>query len=413
MNPIRRTMLCVAAGLWLCLQLNPASAQSPADSQTILRTELAKPLQLAQELLRQQQYQTALDQIDVALAVPNLSEHETFVIHSIGISAALGAGNSKRAMTALEGVLATDRLHAARRLPLMEALVGASSKAGEAERLVKWGRQYRTEGGSSPAIHVAVIQALYQTKAFAEVMKEGRLRLQLDTQSQRTSEEALLKMLAFSALQLKDDAGYVRMLEQLVTYHPKPEYWADLVARVASKPGFAERLQLDAYRLLRHTGNARDADDIVTTAQLAIKAGLPAEALTVLDEGYASKRLGAGAQGGEHEKLRTSARARLTEDDKTQAQQEAAAQRAPDGNALAGLAEVYASKAQSDKALDAYTQALARGKLRRAGETLLHQGIALLRAGQRDKALLALSAAAGDDGVSDLARLWQLAARHP
>ena len=96
------------------------------------------------------------------------------------------------------------------------------------------------------------------------------------------------------------------------------------------------------------------------------------------------------------------------EDDKLFGQLERAAK---DGNSLAGLGDVHASKQNWDEANAAYSQALALGGLRREQELRLHYAISLIRTGQRAEALKQLQSVQGDPLTIEIASLWKLLAR--
>ena len=85
-------------------------------------------------------------------------------------------------------------------------------------------------------------------------------------------------------------------MEKLVTHYPKKEYWVDLLSRVQRKPGFSDRLALDAYRLSLATGSMTAPADYMEMAQLALQAGFPAEASRSSTRAIASGALGTGAQ---------------------------------------------------------------------------------------------------------------------
>ena len=70
--------------------------------------------------------------------------------------------------------------------------------------------------------------------------------------AERTSgvpSEESLRMLRACYAQLGDISGRMWALEKLVTYFPKKEHWAELIARTQSRQGFGERLALDVQRL--------------------------------------------------------------------------------------------------------------------------------------------------------------------
>jgi hypothetical protein len=96
----------------------------------------------------------------------------------------------------------------------------------------------------------------------------------------------------------------VNAIEKLVVHYPKKEYWTDLLSRVQKKPGFSDRLGVDVYRLRFATGNNAHPSDYMEMAQLAIQAGVPAEAKLIVDKGYAAGVLGTGKDAERHGRLR-------------------------------------------------------------------------------------------------------------
>jgi len=70
----------------------------------------------------------------------------------------------------------------------------------------------------------------------------------------------------------------------------------------------------------------------------------------------------------------------------------------------AGLA--YSGLGQHDKGVAPIQQGIARGGLRRKDDAKLHLGIALHRAGHKQRAAQVLRTVGGTDGTADLARLW-------
>ena len=93
-------------------------------------------------------------------------------------------------------------------------------------------------------------------------------------------------------------------LERLVTYYPKKEYWAELIAGVQRKPGFSDRFSLDIYRLMLATGGMRTANDYMEMAQLALQAGFAAEGKAAIEKGFAAGVLGTGAEADRQKRLR-------------------------------------------------------------------------------------------------------------
>ena len=197
-------------------------------------------------------------------------------------------------------------------------------------------------------------------------------------------------------------------LERLVALYPTPEYWTDLIYRVMKKPGFSDRLLLDYYRLQFQNGKIEDGSDFVDMAELALLAGLPVEAKTAIDAGYAANLLGTGKEATKHKQLRDRVNKQAADDIKSLDAGEAAAKNAKTGIGMVNIGYNYVINGQYDKGLALMEQGIAKGGLKSPEEAKLHLGMAYLKAGKRDKATETLKSVQGRDGSADFARLWLL-----
>ena len=201
-------------------------------------------------------------------------------------------------------------------------------------------------------------------------------------------------MYAFSQQQVKDEAAYVKTLTELVKRFPSQAYWGDLLNRIPRQSGFNARYQLDVFRLMDATDNLEDAEDYADVAQAALKAGLPHEALRMLDK---------VAQPASAATLKKQVQQRIAEDDKAM---QAIGPNSEDAVLLAQWADVQLSKGEWKAAVPACEKALVKGGLRREAETRLHCGIAMFKSGHSDAAKTMLASVKGDDTAVLLASLW-------
>jgi len=399
--------LGVALGLWLsaCVGIEPARAQET------LRAEIGRPLKAAEELIKARRYKEALAKVQDAEAVPARSAHENFVIERMRMAAASGAGDVDAAVRSFEALSGSERLPAADRLRMIESIAGAYYRERDYARAAQWSQRYLREGGGNAAMRTLLIQSQYLAGDYAAVLKELGGEIQAAERSGTAPAEDRLKLMLNAALKAGDNSAYVRAMEKLVAYYPKQEYWAELLGRLQRKPGFSDRLSLDAYRLALATGSMKSADDYMEMAQLALQAGMPAEAEQVLQKGFASGTLGKGQQAERHQRLRNLVARRLAEDRQRSAEIEREAQEAKDGNDLLriGMDRVY--RGEAAQGLQLMQQGIAKGDLKRPEDARLHLGIAYFVAGDPAKALATLKTVGGNDGTGDLARLWALYAR--
>ncbi len=368
-------------------------------AQVNMRPEVAKSLQAAQEAIQAKQPDVALQKIQEARATPQLTEPEKMYLERLSVVAALNAQKFDVASSSLAYLLQSKELSAADRATLTETMVSVSQHNKDHANVVEWARRYAQEGGKNQRVHIMKVQALALQGLHKDVVQE-MTEAYKDTAYQ--AEESELRIYAFSQKQLKDDAGYVSTLTQLVTRFPSKDYWSDLLNSMGRAPGIAARTQLDVSRLMEAAGAMEEAEDYLDTAQFAIKAGLPYEALRVLDQGQTAG-LYKGLTVANAAKLKQQAQQRAAEDDKALKTQSLAS---GNGSILVQLGDVLLSKGQWAEAAGAYQKALSQGGLKREAEARLHCGIALLKAKQSDHAKTMLQSVTGDTSAVQMANLW-------
>lgn len=377
-------------------------------AQGTLRNEVIKPLAAAQEAIKNNQNDQALGLLRDALAVPQLTANEKNMISRTQAVAALRAQKWTLATEALESLVTSADVPQADKRPLLESLINASLQLKDDARVVKWARQYLQDGGTNPAVHLALVQALAASGQHSEVVGVMQAKIRMDASTAKKTPEPELRTLALSYRQLKDDAGYMNTLKQLLSNYPSKPYWAEVVGRMSQQAGLNARLELDLYRLLEQTDNMEDAAEYIEMASLALKAGLPSEAVRVITKGFAAGVLGQGAEAAAHAKLRTNAQKKVQEDDALFAQLEKSAK---DGASWAAVGDVHFSRQNWSAANAAYAKAIELGGLRREHEVRLHAAISLVQADQKGAARQQLALVSGDATAVELAALWAILAR--
>jgi tetratricopeptide (TPR) repeat protein len=177
---------------------------------------------------------------------------------------------------------------------------------------------------------------------------------------------------------------------------------------MSQQPGLNPRQELNLYRLLEQTGNMEEVDEYTEMANLAIKVGLPAEALRVLNKGFEQGILGKGTDAPAQNKMRADALKKTQEDAKGFAQLEKSAK---DAVTWTAVADVYFSQQNWAAAHAAYAKALEAGGSRRENDLRLHDAISLFQLGQKEPARQQLASIQGDVVWSDIAYLWGILAR--
>jgi tetratricopeptide (TPR) repeat protein len=387
---------------------SPAFADD-AQKDTV-RPEVGKPLQEAQKLVADHRYKEALAKVQQADAVKNKTPYESFVIEEVRGFAARAAGDAATAVKSFETVVAANRLPPAEQLRFIQTLAIDDYAAKDYPKAIQWASRYVKEGGTDAQVRTLLAQSYYLAGDYPNAAREIQAQLQAAQRAGEAPPEALLTMLADSALKQKDDAGYTDALQRLVASYPKKEYWVPLLHQIERSPSFSGRLQLDLDRIKLATGTLGSADYLDMT-QLALADGLPGEARKTIEQGYAAGVLGVGTDAERQKRLRDLANKSAADDRRTldKSVDEAATQK--DGSGLVNTGLDYVGYGEADKGITLIERGLQKGNIKRPEDAKLHLGVAYIAAGQKAKAIEVLKGVQGTDGTAELARVWILYAK--
>ena len=390
---------------WLSATVLSASAQTAPEA---IRPDVLRPLQMVQELNRQNKPTQALALFAEIDALPAANPLEVFTTERLRAVVHLAAGQPAAAAQSLTKALLTERGTVPERLALMEnlALIQYNAKAYADAAL--WAGRYLDLGGQRDQFRQLQAQALYLSGQYRPAAELLQQRMQREVQSQRAPDEVELRMLANAYQQTKDEAGYVRTLETLVRYYPKPEIWADLLLRLMQRPDMPPYLEIDGFRLMQQVGAVLQMADALDYAQLAITGGYPAEARQVLESAQRAALPATAEQGRKLQALLAEAVRLKAEDDKLQAQTEAQLTKARDGNPWVNMGLNLAIGGQAQRGAALMAQGLDKGGLRQPQAARLRLAYAHHLAGQREQALAQWQSLTGSSPEAVLARLWQV-----
>lgn len=385
----------------------PAASAASAPAFAV-RAEVGTALNQAIDLFRAGQAASAKATLEKAQAgVPNLLPAEATVMHRVRGLIEMQLEQYAAAAQSLQAALAAGAQSAQDALQCEEALARAQFNLKAYPAAAAAARKALAAGSKSAPVQAVLVRATYLQNDYA-----GTIAL-LQAQQQQDGKLGLedLRLLASAYGQTKDEAHYVRLAEQLLREHGRQEYWPDLLSRVQRQAGWQPRWDIDVYRLRLHLAMMDEADDYLVLADLAAKAGLPAQAQQVLEAGFASGLLGKGSGAQQQERLRASV-AKQAADDRQSLM--AAATRPPAvGDARAATSTFNTGAAlvsigQFEPGL-ALMKAALGGPLPDPAQAQLQYGQALAAAGKTSEATAALQALAEHPQLGLLARLWTLA----
>jgi tetratricopeptide (TPR) repeat protein len=410
----RNRYICAAfAALTAMAGVLPSTslAQTPETKPNTIRPEVAAPVKAAEELMAAKKFQEALAKLREADAVADRTPFEIYVIERTRGVAAVNAGDLPGSLKSFEVVVGSGFAPAAEQLKMVEGLARNYYRIADYAKAAQWVSRYYAAGGTDPQLRELRVRALYLGNDFATAATELRQIVDAAEKAGSPPTRDDLQMLGSCYGKLNDSAGYDFALDKLLAYYPTKEYWADAIQRVEARPGLPEWLVLDVFRLAEATGNLSTAEQYVAMAQLALKAGYPAEAKRVVDRGFAAGALGSGPDADAQRRLRDSVARQAADDEKTLAQNARQASAAKDGMPLVNVGYAMVSAGQFAGGLSLMEQGIQKGVGNRLEEARLHLAIAYLAAGEKAKAVAAFKSVQGGDGSADLARLWAIRAQ--
>jgi hypothetical protein len=379
----------------------------PALAEDALSVKVGKPLQQAQGALAAHNYARAMSAVDAAEAVPGKTEYEDYTIAQMRAAVAAQSGDVAVATAAYDKLIASSRTPRDAKLQMMMAEATMAYTAKDYSRAVTGIERYLQSAGHNPAMETLLIQSYYLKQDYGNAARVQQAQIDEELKAGKIPAETQLQLLVACQTQLKDLSGLNDTYVTLVTYYPKPEYWALILHGLIVNPKIPPGLQLDVYRIRQAAGVLTAPTDFMDMTELAVQAGLPQLALDLMNAGYASGALGKDAGAPREARLKAMI-VKLVADKKTTiAADEAAAAKAPVGNPLLIVGYNYVTFGEADKGLAVMQQGLAKGPLD-PDVGKLHFGLAQAAAGRTADAIATFKTVGGTNGARDIAQLWIL-----
>jgi len=369
---------------------------------------VAKTLLAAQNASKAKKWGECLSNLRTADGTAGKTAYDSFIINELTSFCALSSNDVATATAAMQTNLASpfaaDKV-AQRTRDLAKVFFNARDYA----KTVEIGRGAIKSGYADADTFLVVAQSYYQQNDYKNAREfTGNWIRDLEKRGQRPKENAI-QIYVTSCMRLKDEACTAAGFEKLVTYYPDPAGWANLMQSL-----FATRNDVaafNAYRLATEVGAMRTGDDYTEMAQRAIEKGLPGEAQSALEAGFARRAFTEKRDIDRNTRLLATAKERAAADRAAlaKADKEAAAGKSADADLRVGQA--YMSYGQYAAAVTAIQRAIAKGNATDPVEAQMVLGIAQLKAGNKAEASKAFRAVKGDADIQRVAKLWSLRAQ--
>jgi tetratricopeptide (TPR) repeat protein len=385
-----------------------AAGATAAPVKPTVSKPLQKPLQGVQNAMNDKKWDEALAKLKEIEANPAKTPYDTFVMHQFLAYTLRMLGQAAASIPSFEAQIESGFLAPEESERLTKGVAQLYYQEKDYAKASQAGRKFLAGGKIDDDIYTLVAQAEYLQKNYAEVIKLLQSFITTLESRGQVPKEPSLALYSDSFLRLKDNAGAIRALELQVKYYPKRENWANLLSMVRGETS-ADIVLFNLYRLMGDTETLTAANDINETAQLAIKFGLPGEALSVIQRGMAANAFSTTSEKAAAERQLQTGKTLADADRAGLAKFEAEAKAAKTGEGDVRLGQALLSYDQYDKALEAIQRGIAKGSLRNADEAQILLGITLLRLNRKPDAVAAFNGTKGTDAkLSSVAHLWAL-----
>lgn len=193
----------------------------------------------------------------------------------------------------------------------------------------------------------------------------------------------------------------VDVLEELLKYYPKKQYWVQLSHMYGEQK--KESLQLAAMDTAYVQDMLDKGTEQVTMAYLYLNGEVPYKAARVMDKGLKNGSIPTTSKNYE---IAGSAWRQAQEVDKAIIAMEEAAAKSDEGELFVRLGNIYLDGDQYKKAITAINKGLSRGGVKRPDSARLVLGMAYFNNKQYEKAREAFKAAARDERSAKYAQQW-------
>jgi len=393
------------------MPLASATAADKAEEKPKLSAAMGKPLKAAQDALEKQDYDGALTHLKEAQDVPNKSEYDEFTINQMYLYMYSRTNDMADAEKSLESIVDSRYLDKADLPARLRTLAQLNYQAKAYDKAIQYGERGIKEGNANEDVYTIVDQAYYLKGDYKGALQSINAHIDAQSKKGQKPTEDLLKLELSSCIKLNDAACTAQAIDTRVTYYPTAENWRELLFTIIQTPGQSDPFLLQAYRLAFDVNALKGAEDYIEMASLANDQGSPGEAQRVLEAGQQKNVFATAAVKTHSAQLLDSVKKKVVIDQASLAKIAADAAASKTGAKDAGLGLAYFSYQQYDKAVQALTEALAKGGLRSEADTRLILGIAQLHAGKKDDAQKTFELVKGDPKLERLAHLWEIRAK--
>jgi tetratricopeptide (TPR) repeat protein len=388
----------------------PAFAADDKNKQKVSK-ELAPTLKAAQDALQAKKFPEALAKLKDAEGNPKKTPYDQHIINELAGVAYAKTSNYPEASKAFEAEINDGFLDEKEVPGRIKAVAQMNYQIKNYDKAIEYGNRAIKGGFADDEMKTLVGQSYYLKGDYKGTLKYYDDMVVTQIKSGQVPKDEALQLALSACVKLNDSDCTTKELERLVEYHPKPEYWQNLLYSVRSLPNLSDKVTMQIYRLMFELDVLKDPSDYTEMAQLAIEQGNPGEAQHVLEKGIQKGVFNDARTKDKNNRLLESAKKAAQTDLASLPKVEKDADASTTGDKNVGVGLAYLGYQQYDKALDQLNKGVTKGGVRSDAEAHLLLGIAQLKNGKKDDAVKSFKAVKGDPNLERVAELWSLHAK--
>jgi hypothetical protein len=420
-----KTISKLALAAVLATSLGSATLVAPAIAQKNKKDDKAdqvkltpavqKPASEAQKALQAKDFATADTQLALAEAA-SVTDDDKYIAAALRFD--LEAGKMRAAQTAnpnapideqvlvkpLDVLIANPRTPAANRGQYVYRRGWLAFNARQFPQAIQYYTQARTLGYTDADLDLQIAKAKLEGSDVRGGLTELGTIVDRQAAAGQKPAESFYKFGVAKANAAKMAPETLAWMRKWIAAYPTAKNWRDVVFIYGLQRDSIAKLdnqqQIDMFRLLRAARALADQYDYREYAQKVYDRGLPAEAQTVLNEGFSSGKLTGNADA----KSLLTAAGNAQRNESPLAQLATKAKAAADGKLAAQTADAYLGQDNYTAAIPLYRLALEKGTVN-TDEVNTRLGIALAKSGDKAGAQAAFGAVKGAPRA-DMAALW-------
>ncbi|MEP0203867.1 MAG: tetratricopeptide repeat protein [Halioglobus sp.] len=251
--------------------------------------------------------------------------------------------------------------------------------------------------------YILLAQGYYQLKDYNKALTNTEIAINMYKEKGKVPKEQWYNLARFLYFDKNDINNAVAVLEELLKYYPKKQYWVQVSHMYGEQK--KESWQLAAMETAYVQDMLDKGTEQITMAYLYLNGEVPYKAAKVMDRGIKNESIQDTSKNYE---VMGNAWRQSQEVAKAIPAMEVAASKSDSGELYARLGNVYLDGDQYKKAITAINKGLQRGGVKRPDTARLVLGMAYFNDKQYAKAREAFKAAGRDDRSEKYAAQWIL-----